>query len=223
MSEKKAVLFDLDGTLINTLQDLADAVETVLREHGFGNKDSSPVHTLEDYRHFVGNGGYKLVERALPHGTAPETVQAIYLRFLEYYDKNFCVKSAPYNGVLPLLDELARHNIPWGIVTNKPEPQAKRLVETLFSDYRVSCVYGGGVAGRAHKPDAEVTNMALRDLHVTAEDTIFVGDSDVDVYTAHNAGMVCAGAVWGFRGEEELREAGAEFLLHQPLDLLQYL
>lgn len=216
-------MFDLDGTLINTLEDLADAVEAVLREYGKGNADGSWVHTLEDYRKFLGNGGYKLIERAMPRNAAPETVQAAYLRFLEYYGEHFCVKSAPYDGILPLLDELERRGIPWGIVTNKPEPQAKQLVSALFSDYHIGCVYGGGVAGRAHKPDTEVTNKALSDLHMLPEDTVFLGDSDVDVQTAHNAGMVCAGATWGFRGEEELRNAGAEILLRHPLDLLQYL
>jgi phosphoglycolate phosphatase len=222
MIHKTAVLFDLDGTLVDTLEDLADSVEATLREYGYGNADGTPVHPLSAYRQFVGNGGYKLIERAFPAVTS-ETLTAAYRRFLQLYGANFCNKTAPYNGVLPLLDELTKRHIPWGIVTNKPEVQAKQLVDTLFSAYPIACVYGGGVVGRPHKPDATVTKMALSDLSALPENTLYVGDSDVDVYTAHNAGMVCAGAAWGFRGAEELKKTGAEILLHHPLDLLKYL
>ncbi len=223
MTPKKAVLFDLDGTLVNTLEDLADAVEATLRDFGAGSADGTPVHTLDAYRLFVGNGGYKLIERAMPQNTDKETLAAVYKRFLEIYGANFCNKTVPYTGVLPLLSELDKRRIPWGIVTNKPEKQAKQVVDTLFSAYSVGCLYGGNVEGRPHKPDTAVTNLALNDLHTSPENTVYVGDSDVDVQTAHNAGMICAGAVWGFRGEEELRLAGAEILLQTPMDLLRYL
>ena len=223
MTPQKAVLFDLDGTLVDTLEDLADAVEATLRDFGAGSADGTPVHPLDAYRHFVGNGGYKLVERAMPRNTDKETLSLAYKRFLEIYGANFCKKTAPYEGVLPLLTELDRRHIPWGIVTNKPEKQAKQVVDTLFSGFAVGCLYGGNVQNRPHKPDATVTNLALAELNVLPENTIYVGDSDVDVQTAHNAGMICAGAVWGFRGEEELRSAGAEILLDTPMDLLRYL
>ncbi len=223
MTPKKAVLFDLDGTLVDTLEDLADAVEASLRDFGADSVDGKPVHTLDAYRHFVGNGGYKLMERAMPQNTDKETLAAAYKRFLEIYGANFCNKTAPYAGVLPLLTALDKRHIPWGIVTNKPEKQAKQVVDTLFSNFAVGCLYGGNVEGRPHKPETAVTNLALADLNVLPEHTIYVGDSDVDVQTAHNAGMICAGAVWGFRGEEELRRAGAEILLQTPMDLLRYL
>ena len=223
MTPKHAVLFDLDGTLVDTLDDLADAVEATLRDFGAGSADGTPVHSLNEYRQFVGNGGYKLIERAMPQDTNEETLAAAYRLFLEIYSANFCKKSTPYAGVLPLLTELDERHIPWGIVTNKPEKQAKQVVDTLFSAYAVGCLFGGNVEGRPHKPDATVTKLALTALDVLPEETVYVGDSDVDVQTAHNAGLICAGAVWGFRGEEELRRAGAEILLQTPMDLLRYL
>ncbi len=221
MANWKTCLFDLDGTLIDTIDDLAAATETVLTEFGLGNADGTPVHTRSDYHRFVGNGIKKLVERALgEHGT-PELLEKAYQRFLVIYDKNCKVKTVPYEGILPLLDELKARGIALGVVTNKPEKQAKLLAHAFFADYDLCCVYGS-VDGRPNKPDPASLNMALADCGARRETTLFIGDSDVDVETAHNGGLTCAGAVWGFRGEEELRRAGADILLTQPLDLLRY-
>lgn len=222
MSRWNTILFDLDGTLIDTIADLADATEAALRDCGRGREDGRPVHSVDDYYRFVGNGCLKLVERAIGEAS-PEEITRVYERFMELYDQNYCVKTAPYDGIYDLLDELTKRGYKLGIVTNKPEPQARKLAELLFGKYPFGCVYGGAVEGRPHKPDPQVVRLALQDLNAVAEETLFVGDSDVDVYTGHNAGMVTAGAVWGFRGEDELRAAGADILIDHPLELLQYL
>lgn len=219
----KTLLFDLDGTLIDTIADLADATETVLHELGRGDGTDAPIYSFEQYRRFVGNGGRKLIERAMGEGTSTEEIDAAYARFLEIYDRHYCVKTAPYDGILALLDELKARGYQLGIVTNKPEPQARKLAAFFFSDYPIGCVYGGSVPGRPHKPDPQVVQLALRDLDAKPESTLFIGDSDVDIHTGHNAGLVAAGVTWGFRGVEELQKAGADILIDHPSELLQYL
>ncbi len=222
MSRWTTILFDLDGTLIDTIADLADAAEATLRCCGRSGEEGKPIHSLDEYHQFVGNGCLKLVERAMGEAT-PEEITRAYERFMEIYDQNYCVKTAPYDGIYALLDELVKRGYKLGIVTNKPETQARKLAELLFGNYPFGCVYGGAVEGRPHKPDPQVVQLALNDLKATAEETLFVGDSNVDIHTGHNAGMVAAGAVWGFRGEAELRKAGADILIEHPLDLLRYL
>ena len=221
MATWKTCLFDLDGTLIDTIDDLASAAERVLTELGLGNADGTPVHTQDRYHQFVGNGIKKLVERALGAHATPALLEQACSRFLEIYNDHCQVKTHPYEGILPLLDELKARGITLGVVTNKPEKQARFLAEAFFSAYDLRCVYGS-VEGRPNKPDPTSLNMALRDCDAQRETTIFIGDSDVDVETAHNGGLTCAGAAWGFRGEEELRRAGADILLTHPTDLLRF-
>ena len=222
MSRWNTILFDLDGTLIDTIADLADSTEQTLRECGRGREDGQPVHSFDAYRRFVGNGCYKLVERAFGEAT-PEELQAAYERFMVIYDGRYCDKTAPYDGIYELLDELVRRGYKLGIVTNKPEVQARKLASLLFADYPFGCVYGGAVEGRPHKPDPQVVRLALSDLNAEPETTLFVGDSDVDIHTGHNAGLVACGVTWGFRGVEELQNAGADILIDHPSELLRYL
>ncbi len=221
MANFKTCLFDLDGTLIDTIDDLAAACEQVITEFGFGNADGTPVHTRNDYHRFVGNGIKKLVERALGGHASPAVLESAYERFLVIYNEHCKEKTAPYDGIFPLLDTLKAQGITMGVVTNKNEQQARYLAESFFSNYDLRCVYGSA-EGRPNKPHPAVVELALRDCGADKETTLFIGDSDVDVQTAHNSGLVCAGAGWGFRGEEELRRAGAEILLTHPLDLLRY-
>ncbi len=211
-------LFDLDGTLIDTIDDLGAATEQVLTEYGLGNPDGTPVHTRERYHQFVGNGIRKLVERAFGDTPVPEAAHA---RFAELYDRNCKVKTAPYDGIYEVLDALKAKGVKMGVVTNKPEAQARYLADAFFHDYNFCCVYGS-VDDRPNKPDPTSLYMALRDCDADAATTLFVGDSNVDVQTAHNGSLICAGASWGFRGEEELRREGAEILLDHPTDVLAY-
>lgn len=222
MAQWDTILFDLDGTLIDTVDDLAFATEQVLTEWGFGNADGSPVHDRDAYHQFVGNGIRKLLERAFGGKLSGAEMDRAFARFIEVYEVHCADKTAPYEGILPLLDTLKKHGYRMGVVTNKPEAQARRLATKFFESYGFCCVYGS-VEDRPNKPHPMSVQMALADCGAVAERTLFVGDSNVDVETAHNAGLVCGGAVWGFRGEEELRNAGAEILLQQPLDLLNVL
>lgn len=222
MSQWDTILFDLDGTLIDTIDDLAFATEQVLTEWGCGNADGSPVHSRDAYHQFVGNGIRKLLERAFENKISDSKLDQAFARFIEVYDAHCADRTAPYEGILPLLDTLKAHGYRMGVVTNKAEAQARRLATKFFEPYGFCCVYGS-VADRPNKPDPQVVQMALADCGAVPARTLFVGDSNVDVETAHNAGLVCGGAVWGFRGEAELRRAGAEILLQQPLDLLNVL
>lgn len=221
MAKWTTCLFDLDGTLIDTIDDLAAATEQVLAELGFGNADGSPLYTNADYHQFVGGGINRLLHMALGEHSTPEILEKALPRFLEIYNENCKVKTAPYNGIVELLDELKARGIKLGIVTNKPEKQARYLAEAFFGEYGLYCVYGS-VVDRPNKPDPAAVRLALADCCSDEETTLYIGDSDVDVYTAHNSGLTCVGVAWGFRGKEELRAAGADILIDTPSELLQY-
>lgn len=221
MAKWNTCLFDLDGTLIDTIEDLAAAMEQILVEYGFGNPDGSRMYTKSDYYQFVGGGVKRLVHMALGEHSTPELLEKALPRFIEIYNENCKVKTAPYEGIIEMLDELKARGVKLGIVTNKPEKQARYLAEAFFGKYDLYCVYGS-VENRPNKPDPASVRLALADCGADVATTLFVGDSDVDVYTAHNSGLVCAGVAWGFRGKEELCAAGAEILIDHPSELLQY-
>ena len=221
MAKWTTCLFDLDGTLIDTIDDLAAATEQVLRELGLGNADGSPVYTKADYHQFVGGGVKRLVHLALGEHSTPEVLEKALARFVEIYNENCKVKTVPYDGIVELLDKLKVRGIKLGVVTNKPEKQARYLAEAFFGEYGLRCVYGS-VSDRPNKPDPAAVRLALADCESNEETTLYIGDSDVDVHTAHNAGLTCVGVAWGFRGKEELCNAGADILIDTPAELLQY-
>ncbi len=206
----KAVLFDLDGTLVDTLQSLCNAVNEVLKENGL------PVHPVSAYRQFVGNGARVLIERASGVDDSKE-IDRLLSAFLEEYDRQLLEDVKEYPDVTATLDTLLSKGILLGVVTNKPHDQAKRLVEHLFG-LRISCVFGG-CSAYPKKPDPESVCLAATSLGVSLDDVVFVGDSDVDVQTAHAAGLACIGCCFGFRGEEELRAAGADALVYSFTEL----
>lgn len=210
----KLYLFDLDGTLINSLEDLADAADWMLTQSGF------PGHTLEEYRRFVGNGVYKLVERALPEDCRdPKEVTAFKAVFDARYRAHCMDKTRPYPGVLELLDRLRSQGAELAVLSNKSDEFVQEIVGGIFGPGTFRAVRGQR-EGVAKKPAPDGVWSLLEELSVYREDALFIGDSDVDVLTAKNAGLPCAGAVWGFRGREELAAAGAEFLVEAPLEIL---
>lgn len=210
----KAVIFDLDGTLVNTIDDLAAATNQALQKHGF------PPKPLADFPMMVGNGIRKLLERALGEACTPDVLDTVQRDFLEIYDQNCMNLSAPYAGMEEVVRRLKTDGWRLMVVTNKPQAQAEKIARYYFGGDTFVSIYGN-LEGRPAKPDPLTVHMAMQDAGCTAEETWFVGDSNVDVQTAHNAGLRCIGAVWGFRGEDELKRAGAEILARTPQDILQ--
>lgn len=192
----KAVIFDLDGTLLNTLDDLADSVNYVLKKHGFKER------TLDEIRRFVGNGIYKLVKRSLPEGVDEAVIQSCYTEFSEYYKLNMMNKTKLYDGIEELLERLNREKIKLAVVTNKADFAAQELCKMLFGDKKYIAV--GSDINRPNKPAPDNVFLAMKKMNVSAEDTVYIGDSEVDAQTAENAGLDFIAVLWGFRTREDL-------------------
>ena len=207
---KTAILFDLDGTLLDTLQDLIDSTNATLAHFGY------PLRTAEEVRQFVGNGAKRLFELALPEGSTPQTVAEALAWFKEYYPAHSQIKTKPYDGILEALEEI-RKAFPVAVVSNKPDVAAKPLCKTYFGD-----IYAQGESSACpRKPAPDMVFAAMKALG--AESCIYVGDSEVDVLTAKNAGVPCLSVLWGFRDKQILVEAGAEHFCENPKDLLKLL
>lgn len=210
-----AVLFDLDGTLLDTLDDIAAAVNRALASLGL------PPHPADAYRHFVGEGIVVLAQRALPNNRRGEAdVKVCLSAITREYGSGLLVKTRPYAGIPELLDALGRKKIPCGIVSNKPHDLTLRSVGALFKSVRFGAVLGER-KGAAPKPDPAIAFEAASLLGVKPETCLYVGDSGIDMQTAVAAGMYPVGALWGFRGKEELVANGAKELIAHPFELFR--
>lgn len=208
-------IFDLDGTLLDTLQDLADSVNYALAACAL------PLRTLDEIRAFVGNGVAKLIARAVPAGT-PDAVCAKCLEFFRaHYVLNMENKTAPYPGVKPLLEKLTQEGWKLAIVSNKFDGAVKGLAQTYFPD--LISVAIGESTGVAKKPAPDTVHKALKELGSDVSCAIYVGDSDVDLETAENALLPCVGVTWGFRGREFLLDHGAKHLAENTDELYSIL
>ncbi|QEH38608.1 Phosphoglycolate phosphatase [Aquisphaera giovannonii] len=211
-----AVLFDLDGTLLDTLEDLGRSVNEVLEGHGF------PPHPMDAYRRFIGDGVAMLVERALPAEAVradPSLVPRCVEGFREAYGRGWDVASGPYPGIPELLDALVARGIPMAVLSNKPHPFTRRCVEELLPRWRFAAVLGDR-PGFARKPDPGEALRIAADLGVEPGRVAYLGDSSIDMETARGAGMIALGAGWGFRGASELLAHGAVAALSRPIELL---
>lgn len=208
-----AVLFDLDGTLLDTLGDLHYGVNLALQRHGY------PERSMEEIRAFVGNGARQLMQLALPEGTPEAELEEILAEYLSWYAVNFCVKAAPYAGVKAVVDTLIEKGVKVAIVSNKPDATTKKLGEMFFPGLPAF----GQRDDIPKKPAPEMVWRAMETLGVAAEGAVYVGDSEVDVATARNAGLPLVAVSWGFRTVEQLVEAGAETIVHTPEELLSAL
>ncbi len=210
MERIRAVVFDLDGTLLNTLDDLAAAVNHALAAHGM------PRRTLDEVRRFVGNGVANLIRRAVPNGTDENTTAEVLVTFKTYYAVHQMDATAPYPGIPALLDALHKAGVPMAVVSNKLESAVEALRVHFFGDTISLAV--GDLPPRPVKPAPDGTLAALRRLGISPEEALFVGDSEVDVVTARNAGMRCLAVSWGFRDEDVLRAAGATVIAATPAE-----
>lgn len=197
---KQAVVFDLDGTLLNTLDDLTDSTNYALRTCAF------PERTLEEVRRFVGNGIRKLIERAVPENTSSEKIDVCFSAFCEHYKQNMENKTAEYSGISDMLSVLYAAGYKMAIVTNKADFAAQTLCKKLFGQYVKTVV--GSVEGRPNKPAPDGVYYALREMGVQKEEAVFVGDSEVDIETAQNADIDAVGVLWGFRDLADLEAVG---------------
>ena len=206
------VIFDLDGTLLNTLEDLADAGNWVCRRNGW------PEHSLEEFRAMVGHGLSNLVQQFSPEGCrSPLLMMNTLAQFSEYYGQHNMDKTRPYDGVTALTAELSRRGVKMAVYSNKADEFSRQIVEHFFPG--VFTLVRGKVRGVPVKPDPTGVRQVLAELAADPTGTLFVGDSSVDVETARNAGLTACGVTWGFRSRESLVAAGADFLADTPEQL----
>lgn len=212
-----AVLFDLDGTLLDTIDDLADSMNAVLGRLGL------PARTVADCKYFVGDGARNFTVRSLPEDRRDEqTVQRCLQLYREEYARRWDVKTRPYPGVPELLDELARRAIPAAVLSNKPDDMTQLTVRRLLGKWTFAAVKGVGPDG-VIKPDPASAVRIAQHLAVPPAEFLYVGDTNTDMQTGNAAGMFAVGALWGFRPAEELLANGARALIEQPTDLLKLL
>lgn len=208
----KAVIFDLDGTLLDTLKDLANAVNEALRHANM------PVHSIDDVRMFVGNGVKKLMERAIPGGENNPEFDSTYQYFREYYAAHCKENTKLYPGIWELLGDLKKRGIKIAIVSNKMDPAVKILNNDYFSGMMDAAL--GESEAVSKKPAPDMVFKAMEELGVTKDEAVYVGDSDVDIKTAENCGLPCISVTWGFRDTKFLLEHGATHLVNTPAEIL---
>lgn len=215
MGRYKTVIFDLDGTLLDTLEDLTDAVNYALEAY------KMPLRTIEEVRNFVGNGVRKLMLQAVPDGEKNPSFEEIFSLFKEYYGEHCNDKTGPYKGILELMEELRKQGYVMGIVSNKIDSAVKELNSMYFADYIQVAI--GEKEGVQRKPAPDTVFAALQELDMEKETAIYIGDSEVDLATARNAGIPCISVLWGFREREFLEECGADMFAETPKDVSNFL
>lgn len=210
---KTAVIFDLDGTLLNTLEDLKDSTNYALQKFGF------PQRTLDEVRSFVGNGLRMLIVRAVPADTEDAVINAVLKTMKLHYAENYHNKTRPYDGIEALLMRLKAEGYPMAIVSNKAD-LVVALLRKLYFDTLIP-VAVGETEGVLRKPAPDMVIEGLRRLGLPGAKAVYVGDSEVDLQTARNVGIPCLSVTWGFRSIQQLKEAGAQHLAHTPEELYE--
>lgn len=206
------IIFDLDGTLLDTLQDLANATNYAMIKHGL------PQRTIDEVRQFVGNGIRKLITRAVPAGTSQEVQEAAFADFNIFYKEHCADNTKPYAGILPLLKQLRKQGCKTAIVSNKADYAVQELAQQYFPGLLDAAC--GERQGIARKPEPDMLLAIMEQLQAEKSSTVYIGDSDTDLLTAKNTGVPCIGACWGFRGRQFLVEHGAELLADEVSDIL---
>ena len=209
----QAIIFDLDGTILDTLQDLANSLNHALRTHGY------PERSLDEVRRFIGNGIKVLVRRGCPAGTSEEALEAALATFRTHYDAHCKDFTGPYDGIHELLDALLEKGIRTAVVSNKIEPAVIVLCDEHFPgkfEYMV-----GNRPDLAPKPSPDSVNEVIEKMGLARKDIVYIGDTEVDIETARNAGIDCIGVDWGFRDGEYLRELGVKYVVKRPDEVLK--
>lgn len=205
------IIFDLDGTLLNTLEDLMDSVNYALAKQNF------PLRTLTEIRSFVGNGIRLLMERSVPENTDAETFEICFKDFCDYYKIHMEDKTAPYEHINEMLKAIKKEGFKTAIVTNKADFAAQDLCKRMFGD-TIGLVVGS-TDDRPNKPAPDGVYYALEFLNSKLENTVFVGDADTDILTANNAGLQSIGVLWGFRDREIIEKEGAKYIVSTVKEL----
>ena len=208
----KLAIFDMDGTILDTLEDLKNATNYSLRTHGM------PERTLDEVRCFVGNGILTLLRRAVPEGTSEAMIQEVFETFKIYYAKHCADCTKPYDGIIELIKKLRANGVKTAVVSNK----ADFAVQELVKDYFAGCFDAalGECEGLQRKPAPDMIRKILTELNIPSDEAIYIGDSDVDLETAKNSGLPCISVEWGFRSHDFLLEHGATILVRAPKDIL---
>ena len=212
MKTYDTIIFDLDGTLLNTIEDLADSVNYALSRAG------CPGRTLTEIRSLVGNGAGHLLELCLPGGKNNPQYDQCLLDFRQYYSANMKNKTLPYPAIMELVQQLSQEDYKMAVVSNKFDPAVKALICYYFGDYIKVAI--GESENTARKPAPDSVFKALAELGSSADKAIYVGDSEVDIKTAKNAGLVGVSVTWGFKGREFLEANGAKYIIDKPEELL---
>jgi phosphoglycolate phosphatase len=215
MKKYDTVIFDLDGTLLDTLDDLADSVNYALNMYCF------PCRDAEEVRSFVGNGVARLMELCIPDGLNNSQYEKCLADFRNHYSKNMQNKTGAYKEIMELLEELSKEGYKLAIVSNKFDDAVKGLNQVYFGEYVKVAIGESDNINR--KPAPDTIFKALEELGSTADKAVYVGDSEVDVQTAKNAEIMCVGVTWGFRDREVLEQEGADYIIDRPRELLRIL
>ncbi|MCG8569718.1 MAG: HAD family hydrolase [Spirochaetes bacterium] len=211
----KGIIFDMDGTLLDTIDDLADSMNAVLKKQNF------PPHPVQSYNIFVGDGAKKLVERSLPESNRSEKIIEYSLALLnEEYQERYNHKTKLYHGIKELLDKLSQKEVSLNIFSNKNDDFVLKLAEEYFQQWKFDCIRGAQ-PGFPKKPSPDGALFIANQLNLLPEHILYIGDTDTDMKTAISAGMQAVGVSWGFRSAEELKENGARWILHHPLELIK--
>ena len=215
MSKINTVVFDMDGTVLNTIDDLATSVNYAMEKFGF------PQRTVEDYRRAVGNGIRRAIELTVPEGTSQEVIDEMVPVFKEHYDEHCLDKTRPYDGIIELMNELKKRGYKMAIVSNKIDSAVKELNQRFFSQAIEVAI--GEKPGVSRKPAPDMVWEALKELGSTEDEAVYIGDSEVDFATANNSNLPCISVLWGFRDKDLLEEIGAQVFAEKPSDVLEIL
>ena len=213
MSYYKLVIFDLDGTLLDTIDDIENSVNLTMKEFGY------PTHSREMVCSFINDGSFKCIQRSLPNGkNDEENTKIVHKKYLEIYDENFCVRTKAYDGIVEMIQRLKEDGVLMAVVSNKPEKYVKILLESIYG--KDTFVYMSGTGeGLPTKPSRECCDRVIQKIQVPSEKILFVGDSHVDVTTAHNAQLECAGVMWGFHGENGFLDKIPDYYIYNTEQL----